>query len=299
MTQKRTLLAILLTCFGYACFNVGDAMIKLLAEFHFSQIVLFNSGIIAVVMTAYGFYRGRQSFHMLQPKLILLRAVLAMGCSVINAIALPHLTLTTFYTLIFTCPLWVALFSAFFLKEKLEPRRVAAIIAGFAIVLYIFQPGSGLWNAWSGMVLVSAFCFSAAMTVMRRMGEKESRVSIIVVGGLVSVLSVSPWIPSHFVVPDLPQWGAFTAMGLTGAIGMLALAYAFQIAPSAATVAPYHYTQIIWGALLGYFMFGDVPEHRTMVGALLLIAAGLYLLYGEARAARRQEEIAKAELAAR
>lgn len=299
MNQKRTLLAILLTCFGYACFNIGDAMIKLLTEFHFSQIVLFNSGIIAVVMTSYGFYRGRQSFRILQPKLILLRAVLAMVCSVANAIALPHLTLTTFYTLIFTCPLWVALFSAFFLKEKLEPRRVAAIIAGFAIVLYIFQPGSGLWNAWSAMVLVSAFCFSAAMTVMRRMGEKESRVSIIVVGGLVSVLSVSPWIPSHFIVPDLPQLGAFTAMGLTGAIGMLALAYAFQIAPSAAAVAPYHYTQIIWGALLGYFMFGDVPEHRTMVGALLLIAAGMYLLYGEARAARRQEEIAKAELVAR
>lgn len=299
MTQKQTLLAILLTCFGYACFNVGDAMVKLLGAFHFSQIVLFNSGIIAVVMAGYGLYRGRQSFRMLRPGLILLRAVLAMGCSVLNAITLPHLTLTTFYTLIFTCPLWVALFSALFLKEKLQPRRVAAIIAGFAIVLYIFQPGSGLWNAWSGLVLLSAFFFSAAMTVMRRMGEKESRVSIIVVGALVSLLTVAPWIPSHFIVPDLPQLGAFAAMGLTGAIGMLSLAYAFQIAPSAATVAPYHYTQIVWGALLGYFMFGDVPEHRTMVGALLLIAAGLYLLYGEARAARRQEEIAKAELAAR
>ncbi len=299
MNQKRTLLAILLTCFGYGCFNIGDAMIKLLTEFHFSQIVLFNSGIIATLMMCYGFYRGKKSFKMQNPKLIVLRAVFAMVCSVVNAIALPHITLTTFYTLIFTCPLWLALFSAIFLKEKLETRKVAAIIAGFAIVLYIFQPGSGLWNAWSAMILASAFCFSAAMTVMRKMGEKESRVSIIIVGGVISVLSVSPWIPSHFIMPDLPQLAAFFTLGGTGAIGMLALAYAFQIAPSAATVAPYHYTQIIWGALLGYFLFGDVPDHRTMVGAMLLIAAGLYLLYGEAKASKKQEAVAKAELEAR
>ncbi|HEX2752247.1 MAG TPA: DMT family transporter, partial [Alphaproteobacteria bacterium] len=57
----------------------------------------------------------------------------------------------------------------------------------------------------------------------------------------------------------------------------------FQTAPSASTVAPYHYSQMVWGALLGYFIFDEVPEKSTMMGAAVIIGAGLYLIWRETR----------------
>lgn len=295
-TRRQTMMSIALICLGYAAFNIGDAMIKVLHRFHFSQLVAINSGIIIILMTCYGLYKGRGSFKMRNPRLIALRGVFSAVTGICNIIALPHITLTTFYTLIFTCPFWVAIFSSVFLDEKMNARRMSVIIAGFAIVLYIFQPGTGLWSLWSGLVLVGACSFSAGATVMRHLGAKESRVSIIIAGSATSFCLMLPFLPGHFMMPTFNEAMIFLLMGTTGAIGILSVAYAFQTAPSAATVAPYHYTQIVWGALLGYVLFGDVPEHRVMVGALLIIAAGLYLLYGETRPKKQIEAGAKAEL---
>lgn len=290
-------MAILTVCAAYLCFSLNDAIIKFLGHFHFSQIVVINACVIISTITIYGLLRGgRKAFAMRRPGLIVLRGVLSTVCGVSNVLALPHLTLTTFYTLVFTSPFWLAIFSAIVLKEKLEPRRIAVILAGFAIVLYIFQPGSGLWNLWSALVLLSSMAFSGSMVVMRLMGPEESRPSIIIGGSAVSMLVALPFLFSQAVMPTMAESGWFLLMGISGCCGMLAVSYAFQTTPSAALIAPYHYTQLIWGAALGYVMFGDLPEHRVMVGALLIVAAGLYLIYGETRAKKRLESIARAEL---
>lgn len=280
---------ILMTCLGYGVFCVGDTTMKMLAlKFHFSQVIAFNCTIIIACMAAYGaLTQGKKAFRFLQPRLVVLRGALSVVVAALNIYAFIHVHLSTFYTLIFTAPFWVALLSSVFLKEKLHMRQAAVILAGFSVVVFIFQPGSGLLNLGGVAALTSAFVYAASMVVMRKLGPKESRVVIVITGSCCGLLFSLPMLPFHFIQPTMHDLGIFLATGIMGALGVTCIAYAFQNAPSAAVIAPYHYTQIFWGTLLGWAAFHEVPEARTMVGAALIIAAGLALIYSEARQKKR------------
>src|SRR5690606_30056073 len=128
-----------------------------------------------------------------------------------------------------------------------------------------------------------AFAYSAQLLIMRRIGTGESRFFIFLCGGAVSFLISVPFLFTNFIMPTPQEFALFAFLGVTGSIGLLAISYAFQTAPSASSIAPYHYTQIIWGAILGYLLFGDVPDSRMMTGAAAIIISGLYLVYGETR----------------
>ena len=284
-SRKKTLIAIALTCIAYGYFNIGDAALKMLAgKFHFSQIMVTNCLIIICCMVISGWIReGKKAFVMHNPKGILLRASLSCMVAIMNIYSVPHIKLTTFYTLVFTSPFWVALMAVVFLKEKLEWNRLAVILAGFAVVLFVFWPGRGQYNSYAACVLVGAFCYSLSLIVMRQLGPKESRTMIITMGSLVSTLVALPFLPFHFIWPTPYEWGLFFLMGTLGSISVTCIAYAYQNAPSAAVVAPYHYTQMIWGTLLGYYLFNEIPDDSIVLGAGLIIAAGLYLLVTEVR----------------
>lgn len=283
--RKQTLIAIMATCVAYGYFNIGDAAVKVLAaKYHFSQIIIFNCLFIILFMAIYGAVKqGRKAFVVHNPKWVLIRAALSVGVAVINTLALPNIPLTTFYTLVFTSPFWVAIMSAVFLKEKMEKEKIAVILLCFCVIVFIFRPGGGMFDIWALLILLSAFLYSASMIVMRMLGPNESRTMIISSGSLMSMLVCLPIVPFYFVMPSLYDMGIFFMNGVLGAIGVMCIAFGFQTAPSAATVAPYHYTQIFWGALLGYYLFGEVPDHRTMIGAAVIISAGLFLIWREAR----------------
>jgi drug/metabolite transporter (DMT)-like permease len=283
--RKNIILSVLMTCVGYAFYNIGDAALKTIGgKFHFSQIFLLNNIFVFSFVFLYGLVTdGKKSFSTRKPKLMLMRACLAQVISWCTISSLPHIPLTTFYTVVFTSPFWVALLAAGFMKEKLEGRRISVILFGFLVVLFIFRPGGGLFSPWTLLVLTSAFIYSIQVLMMRRLGPSESRPFMIMWGSSMGMLVGLFFLPGHYIAPTPYEWGLFFMMGTTGGIGILCVSYAFQSAPSAAVVAPYHYTQIVWGALLGYYLFREVPRLEVMVGAALIIAAGLYLVHHETR----------------
>jgi drug/metabolite transporter (DMT)-like permease len=289
--RRQTLIAISLTVLAYAIFNIGDAILKHLAaaggdlpQLHFSQIVIVNCSFIIACAAIGGYLKdGKKAFIMQSPRLILYRAMFSATVGVLNVIALPHIKLTTFYTLVFTSPFWVALLAAFFLKEKLQLNRVLVILAGLATIAFVFRPGAGLFDKWAVMIVVGAFFYSCGLVVLRKMGPKESRTMLIIVGSFVSMLVVLPWFPFHARALSWHELSFFATMGVLSAISVNCIAYAFQTAPAASVVAPFHYTQIIWGALLGYYVFDEIPDDRVILGAAGIIAAGLYLIFSETR----------------
>ena len=283
--RHQTLIAIIATAAGYLLFSIGDACTKFVAEkFHFSQIVFTNCMVIISFMVIYGAVRrGRAAFVVHNVKWVLIRAALSVVVGILNILSLPHITLTTFYTLVFTSPFWVAILSTVFLREKMEREKIVVIMLCFCVILFMFRPGSGMFNIWSFCILAGAFLYSASMIVMRYLGPHESRTMIIISGSVLSILVILPFLPFHFILPSLTDMGVFLIMGCVGAIGIMCVAFGFQTAPSASTVAPYHYSQMVWGALLGYFMFDEVPEKSTMIGATVIISAGLYLIWRETR----------------
>ncbi len=286
-TRQSVLVAVLLVCAGYAFYNLGDAGTKIVARrLHFSQVLLILSSFNFALMLLYGLtVEGKRAFSTRKPGLVLARALLAQVTTVCNIFAFVHVPLTTFYTLVFTAPLWVAALSAMFMGDKPDARRWGVTLFGFCVVLFVFRPGGGLFNVWTYVVLLSAFAFAAQMLVIRRLGTTESRPFMYMVGGVVSVLIALPFYVSHAQPMTAYEWGLFVMMGVTGAIGQLCVSYGFQTAPSASTVAPYHYTQIVWGALLGYYLFNERPGIEVMLGAALIILSGLYLMHRETKRA--------------
>jgi len=283
--RRQTIVAIAATAAAYLLFSIGDACTKFVAQkFHFSQIVFTNCTVIITFMVIYGaMWRGRAAFAVRNMKWVLIRAALSVVVGILNILSLPHITLTTFYTLVFTSPFWVAILSSFFLREKMEKEKIIVILLCFCVILFMFRPGSGMFNIWSFCVLGGAFLYSASMIVMRYLGPHESRTMIIISGSVLSILAILPFLPFHFIMPSLKDLGVFLVMGSVSAVGIMCVAFGFQTAPSASTVAPYHYSQMIWGALLGYFLFEEVPEKSTMMGASVIIGAGLYLIWRETR----------------
>lgn len=296
--HKSAVIGISLACLAYICYNITDVAAKILGKsFHFSQVAVTNAIIVVLLMSIYGAIKyGHKAFVVHHPKLMLFRAGLATATGGINLFVLPHVELATFYTLIFTSPLWVAVLSAIFLKEKLEPKRIAAIVGGFAVIFFVFRPGGELFSIWTPLILLSALTYAGNMVAMRKMGPNESRVAIVLTGSLVSIMTFLPIATMHFAMPEPNDMLLFLGMGIFGSCGGLAIAYAFQNAPSAAVIAPTHYTQIIWGTLIGYVFFSEVPHIHTIIGACVIAAAGLYLIYGEARYKKRMEAIARAEM---
>ncbi len=287
MPRSAALLPIVLTIIGYACFNVGDAAVKALAfKYSAAQIMVINGLTVATCMCVFGMLtEGRRAFRLHNRRWVFIRALFALGCGIANVMALPHITLTTFYTLIFTSPFWVAVLSAYFLGEKLSRQRMAVIAAGFVIIAWIMRPGGEIFNIWSFVILGSAFLYSCSIVTMRYLGTRESRTVIITSGSLLGVLAALPFMLSQSM-PDV-TWldaGLFALLGGLGAVGIACIAFAIQTAPSAAVIAPFHYTQMVWGALLGYLFFNEIPDMPTMVGAALLIAGGLVLMGLETRA---------------
>jgi drug/metabolite transporter (DMT)-like permease len=190
-THKSIMTAILVTCVAYALFNVSDAAVKaLLLRYHVSQVFFTNAFIIFSSLAVYGWLReGRKAFRTRKPWQMLLRASLSQVVGVCNMLALPHIRLTTFYTLVFTSPLWVAILSIVVLKDKVDARRIAAVCAGFAAILYIFQPGTSLPSFWMLLVLLGALFYSMQLIVIRVIGKGESRAFMFMAGSFLSISS--------------------------------------------------------------------------------------------------------------
>jgi drug/metabolite transporter (DMT)-like permease len=143
---RHVIIPILMTCLGYFCCNLNDAGLKfILKNVHFSQVLLTSSVIGILFMAVYGWLReGKQAFRTSKPGLMFVRAALSQVTTFTIILALPHIQLTTFYTLVFTSPFMVALIAAYFFKDKLEKRRMMVILFGFCVILFIFRPGGAL-----------------------------------------------------------------------------------------------------------------------------------------------------------
>lgn len=287
--RKYVMLPILMTCIGYACYNLNDVGLKYLLKvnnLHYSEVMLASSVIGIIFMTAYGWFReGKKSFRTNKPGLLFVRAALSQVTAFANLLAFPHMQLTTFYTLVFTSPFMVALIAIFFFKDKADRKRMAVIWFGFIVILCVFHPGGALLDKWALLILFSSFCYSWQMLVMRKIGSGEGRGFMYIVGYVMNFMIALPLLGDHYVPMTLMQWAIITGVICINGVGLLCISYAYQEAASPSVIAPYHYTQIIWGSLLGYFVFSEIPHPEVIVGAGLLIAAGIYLVLHESRKA--------------
>lgn len=219
----------------------------------------------------------------------LLRSLLLLGATFFFFLAVKYIPLATATAIGFVGPLFVTALSVPLLGEKVGPRRWAAVVFGFGAVLVIIRPGAEVlhWAVVLPLLVAASFAFYQITT--RILSHSDGSITTLFYSGTVGAVVMTVLLPfQEWQTPTPAGWAIMACLGLTGSIGHLVMIRAFTIAP-ASSLAPFTYLQLVWAALLGFVMFADLPDLWTLIGALMLAASGLYVLYRERRL-RGQED---------
>ncbi len=215
-------------------------------------------------------------------KLHALRGGLSLLSSLSGYYALGHMPLADFYAVVFTAPLFITALSAPLLGERVDTTRWLAVLTGFAGVVVMVRPGSGLAGVGTLGALGAALFYALAVLLVRRMGESEKAVAFGVYGSLVMIAGAGALALARpeAALPALADLPPFAFAGIAMGCAMLGLFSAFRRTP-AAILAPFQYSQMIWGALIGLTVFGEQPDATVLAGGTLVVGAGLYILRRE------------------
>jgi drug/metabolite transporter (DMT)-like permease len=225
--------------------------------------------------------RGIRLLASSQPVLQLVRSTLLCVSTLVFIAGLASVMLPTATAISFTGPLIVTALSPLVLKEAVGPRRWLAIIIGFAGALVVVRPG--LDPAYEGALLIFAGAFAAALyqLLTRKLAAHDPAETSITYIALAGFVLTSIPLPFLCQTP-VSLWDAlvFAGLGFFGGFGHYCLVRAFELAP-APVVAPLNYGQLVGATLLGFMVFGQIPDYWTWLGAAIIAGSGLFMLWGE------------------
>ena len=278
-----TLRGIFLMCAGVAMFPLMNAMIKLLiARYPVFEIVWARfTGHLVVMLVVFLPQYGRRLIATRRPLVQLARSALMLGSNSVFALAIGKVPLATASAIGFTSPLIVTALSVPLLREQVGWRRWSAVCVGFCGALLIIRPGSGPYNPAVLLLLVSAGAYALYQIATRWVMAHDSPATGIIFAALLGSLGTTLLLPVSFVMPkSLFDLAMFLSLGCLGGLGHFLVIKAFQAAP-ASVIAPLGYVELIGTTILGYLIFGNFPDALTWVGALVIIASGLYIAMRE------------------
>ncbi|MCA3131180.1 MAG: DMT family transporter [Rhodocyclaceae bacterium] len=209
-----------------------------------------------------------------RPWLQLLRGALLVGSTAFFYLSLRYLPLTEAAAISFIGPVLTTVLSGPLLGERVSRRQWAAVSLGFAGVLVIVRPGGGVFAAEGAFPLATALCFSLYQIVTRKVAGRENPMTTLFYTALVGAGLTSLALPFTWQAPAPAQFSMMVAIGLLGGAGHFLLIRAVSHA-SPMALAPFAYSQLVWSTLLGWIAFGDFPGRGSLLGMLIVIAAGL------------------------
>lgn len=221
------------------------------------------------------------------------RAMAGIAAMLFAFTSLKYLPIADSTAIGFAAPLFTVVLASVFLGETVRIYRWTAVVIGFLGIVVILSPhiggtelsGDALFGA--GAAATGAFCTAMAMIFVRKLCETE-RTSTIVIwfSGCASLLSLSTipvgWIfPEYsWVIPDAKTAGLLVFVGLAGGVGQIVMTESYRYA-DASTIAPFDYANLLWAVLLSWAIFGEIPVWQVVAGALIVVAAGLFVIYRE------------------
>ncbi len=252
------------------------------SDLHPFIIVFFRNlfGLMAIVPLLIS--GGTQSLATSNPKLHLLRALVGTAAMASWFYALTQVPIANATALSFSTAIFATVSAWFFLKETVRLRRGIAIGVGFAGVFVAMQPDASGFNVYSILVLLSAFTWGASVTIVKLLTRTESVTCI--VGWMAILLTLFTFIPALMVwqTPDMTQMAILMMIGALATAGHLLMTRALQIADTA-LVMSVDFSRLIWTAVLGVWWFGEILTAYTFIGATIIFAAGLYIVFRESR----------------
>ncbi len=215
----------------------------------------------------------------------LLRGVTLVAATFAMFLSLKLLPMAETYAIGFLSPVFVALLAGVVLGERVDAHRWAAAAGGFLGVLLVIRPGSGMFGAAALAPVAMALTFAVYQLVTRLLGRHDGMYVTMFWSAAVGTVLGTLLLPLGWRTPDPTGLGLMAVTGVLGLASHLLMIRAFALAPASA-VSPFVYTQIVWAVLFGFLVFGDLPDRWTILGAVVVVAAGLHLFRREARRSR-------------
>jgi drug/metabolite transporter (DMT)-like permease len=268
-------------------FSFGDALGKFMVATYSVGQLLWLRACAALIVLLPMIWRHSAAFTRLErPWLQLLRVVLSTIEVAAFFLATVYLPLADVITYYLACPIFVTALSALVLREHVGLRRWSAVLIGFGGVLIALHP-SAQTVSWPAMIaLGGSLSFAVLMLITRSLRATPDIVlassqfmGTFALGALMS--------PFGWVTPGIGSLGLFAAAGCISVCALLCVNRSLKLAP-ASVVVPYQYSMIVWAVMFGYFVFGDVPQPATILGAAIIIAAGLYIFLRERKLGREE-----------
>ncbi len=290
--KQHPLQAIGLMLVAVFMLSTMDVGLKVLVEHYSSmQVVFFRCATSLPLFLAWILFTGRQQFRTAYPWGHVIRGLVGLGMLYSVGECFRELQLADAYAIFFAAPLLITLLSGPVLGEPAGVFRTTASVLGFSGVLIVLNPtGDNLISYGAFMALLAVVLYAATSLLLRRLGAKDGTATIafwfVTVVGVGAGLAALPgWTPLNW-----DHWPWLLVLGITGAMGQALLTAAFRRA-SAAVVAPFDYTHMIWALLYGYLFWGYLPGPQTWIGGAILVASGLFIIYREQRQLARCKKV--------
>ena len=261
------------------------------------EVLFVRSVIAAVLIGAFYWFRGefRAALYTKRPLGHLVRCVSGAISTGAYIAALARLPLVNVMVIAYSTPVITVILAASFLRERVRVFRWSATFVGFVGILLMLSPYfEGQWTivtvAGIGMsfALLSALTGAVSAIQIRRLTETEKTPSIVFYFYVACALAGALTLPFEAAAPNLTEWILLIVIGVIGVFAQLATTESLRLA-GASTAVFFDYTIILWSFLIGYFVFGELPELIVYVGGSLIIGSGIFIIYREQALKKRPE----------
>ena len=292
---------ILFILFGMAIFSIQDALIKFVYNDSSLYELYFGRTFVAftLLLTFMFFKKKKLILKTHYPFLTILRVILFFFGFSFFYIALTYMDLAMANALFFCCPFFMSIFAKIFLKEKIGIRRWSAIIVGFVGVFIVLNPDFNNFNIANLAPVACALCYAGSMIILKITNDKDNVYSQMIhlyIGALlissIFFFLIGDGKFDDFSNPSMqfifrewwtnPQkaWPIIIAMGVCGSLAFAFVFNAYNIA-SPSLISLFEYSLILYSIIIGYLLFQEVPSLRTLLGASIIVSAGIYIYFRE------------------
>jgi len=294
--RNQSLTGIISLVVGVFIFSIQDAILKAMSGDHAVTLAIVLRSIVGlpILLAMVAYANGLGALRTRNWKLLIARGLILITSYTSYYMAFPALPLAEAVALFFTSPIFVTLLASIMLREKVTPQAWAAVIAGFIGVIIILRPGSGLFEPAALLSLFSAASYAFSMVLARKYGADEpttvmafyvNAVYLVVAAMIAAIFGavgftafghpsldflVRPW-----AMPDATDLFLMGVCGVIAAVAMSLLTHAYRLA-NANLVTVFEYTGMLWVPLWGFLLFSEVPRMTTVIGTVIIIAAGFF-----------------------
>lgn len=282
---QKNVRAMALAALGFSLFSIGDVFVKMAREFYepptigFFINIFFFPLLLVFSSKVGGLKNALRTKHL---KLHLLRALLGMATFSMMANGFHKLGMATAYTLMFAAPFIATIMSIFVMNEKIHIYRWSAIVVGFTGVLVVLRPGFIPLEPAAIGIILAAFAYAASSMIVRKIGEHEPLLCFSIFGSMAHLTLFGSYLAftGKLHLPPLEHLWYFAATAGFHVFASFAVSRAFSSGETS-VVAPFQYTQLVWGVSFGYIVFNHMIDIWTAIGGAIIVGSGIYMIHRE------------------